>query len=579
MDHVCDPATIGLSERDPRTERVESSNPPAPPVPGGTDETLVRNTSSGPPPVVSTGSAGFAEEVRLLLRSRLLIAHATVGFASGIIALCGLSGIPVMPAEAGMGPWAVGMPVLVFGQCAAGLVLLARRPGAPIGTLRFVEVSHFGTIALAGIVGRFVVLNAPAAPSPDPRFAGMVYRFDAILTNYPIVFSVVLYGVVIPNTRRRSLIGAGLLCGVPVVATVLAAAVNADVRPHLPAILPGGAVPLFMAGAIAVFCATRANDLRRQAFEAKREAQQLGAYTLRRKLGEGGMGEVWLAEHRLLKRPCAMKFIRAELAAEATTAVRFEREVNAVTALTHPNTVRIFDYGRGAEGTFYYVMEYLDGPTLDRLVRDRGPLDPGRAVHLLRQLCGALAEAHAAGMVHRDLKPGNVIVATLGGQRDVAKLLDFGLVQDYSATASDDRITRAGTVLGTPSYMCPEQAAGEAVDPRGDVYSLGAVAFFMLTGRPPFEGANVGRLLAAHLAQPAPDVRSVRPQVPDDLASVVAKCLEKKADERFQTARELAAALAGCACAAAWDAQTVLGFGESAVIARSRARTVRTSPA
>jgi serine/threonine-protein kinase len=173
---------------------------------------------------------------------------------------------------------------------------------------------------------------------------------------------------------------------------------------------------------------------------------------------------------------------------------------------------------------------------------------------MLRQLCGALSEAHRAGMVHRDLKPNNILVAALGGQSDVAKLLDFGLVQDHSATESDDRITRAGTVLGTPSYMCPEQAAGEAVDARGDIYSLGAVAFFMLTGRPPFEGSTVGKLISAHLTQPAPDVRALRADVPADLAAVVVRCLAKEPKERFQSAAELEAALAACSCSMEWSA-------------------------
>jgi serine/threonine-protein kinase len=304
-----------------------------------------------------------------------------------------------------------------------------------------------------------------------------------------------------------------------------------------------------MAGVIAVFSASRANAMSRQAFEARREAQQLGSYTLKKKLGEGGMGEVWLAEHRLLKRPCAVKFIRAELAANPETARRFEREVRAVTALSHFNTVRIYDYGSSDDGSFYYVMEYLDGPTLDRLVREAGPLPPGRAIHLLRQLCGALAEAHAAGMVHRDLKPGNVLVTTLGGQRDVAKLLDFGLVQDHGGTTNDDRITRAGTVLGTPTYMCPEQAAGEHVDLRGDLYSLGVVAFFMLAGRPPFEGSTVGKLMTAHLTQPAPRLRELSPEMPEDLAAIVAKCLAKHPAERYQNAMELERALAECRAA------------------------------
>jgi serine/threonine-protein kinase len=250
-----------------------------------------------------------------------------------------------------------------------------------------------------------------------------------------------------------------------------------------------------------------------------------------------------------------VKFIRPDLAAHPATAARFAREVQAVTGLTHANTVRVYDYGRAEGGPFYYVMEYLDGPTLEELVRQAGPLPPGRAVYLLRQLCGALTEAHAAGLVHRDLKPGNVIVAALGGQRDVAKLLDFGLVQDLCADAAD-RLTRTGTVLGTPAYMSPEQAAGEsALDARGDVYSLGAVAFFALTGQPPFRGKTLGQLLAAHRSEPPPALAGLRPDVPADLAAVVARCLAKEPHDRFQSAADLDRALTQCGCAADWSAE------------------------
>jgi len=267
------------------------------------------------------------------------------------------------------------------------------------------------------------------------------------------------------------------------------------------------------------------------------------------------MGEVWLAEHRLLKRPCAVKFIRPELAAHPTSAARFTREVRAVTGLTHLNTVRVYDYGQAADGSFYYVMEYLDGPTLEELVRRTGPLPPGRVVYLLRQLCGALTEAHAAGLVHRDLKPGNVIVARLGGQRDVAKLLDFGLVQDLSG-AVDGQLTQIGTVLGTPHYMSPEQAAGEsAVDARSDVYSLGAVAFFALTGRPPFQGKTFGQLLAAHRSEPPPPLTDFRPDVPADLSAVIARCLAKDPADRFPTTAAIDRALGECCCSADWSAE------------------------
>ncbi len=232
--------------------------------------------------------------------------------------------------------------------------------------------------------------------------------------------------------------------------------------------------------------------------------------------------------------------------------------MQAVTGLSHVNTVRVYDYGRAEDGSFYYVMEYLDGPTLDELARKTGPLPPGRVVYLLRQVCGALAEAHAAGLVHRDLKPGNVIVAALGGQRDVAKLLDFGLVQDLSADA-DGRLTRTGTVVGTPAYMSPEQAAGEsAVDARGDVYGLGAVAFFALTGRPPFQGKTLGQLLAAHRSEPPPPLTDV----PADLAAVVTRCLAKDPRDRFPSAVALERALAQCACAADWSAERAAEQGE-----------------
>ncbi|QEG31311.1 Serine/threonine-protein kinase PrkC [Gemmata obscuriglobus] len=532
------------------------------PVPSTVDETLVRpapqnpagaQTSVMPPRTVSTGSAGFAEETRQLLRKRLLVTHGSIGLVTGAVAFLGLTGLAPVPEEAGLGRWAVGLPLLVFAQSVVGLGFLIRYPGASLTALRAVEVTEFGIIAGAGFVARFVVLETDAAPSPDARYHHLLYRFNSLMTGLPLLFAIVLYGVLIPNTRRRSLIGSAVLISVPLVATAMAAAANPMVRPTLAYVLPTTALPLFMAGVIAVFSAARSSTLQRQAFDAVRELKQLGAYTLRKRLGEGGMGEVWLAEHRLLKRPCAMKFVRADLASEPATAARFEREVRAVTGLTHFNTVRIYDYGRGNDGSFYYVMEYLEGPTLDRLVKDRGPLAVGRAVYLLRQLCGALSEAHRAGMVHRDLKPANIIIASLGGQRDVAKLLDFGLVQDHGSS-SDVKITRAGTVLGTPAYMCPEQAAGESVDPRGDLYSLGAVAFFCLTGRPPFEGTSVGKLINAHLTQPAPDVRSVRPSVPADLAGVVAKCLAKEPAERFQTACALEAALAACACSTEWTA-------------------------
>jgi serine/threonine-protein kinase len=188
---------------------------------------------------------------------------------------------------------------------------------------------------------------------------------------------------------------------------------------------------LVIAVGFSIYGSHKISVLRQQAFEARR----LGQYQVKHRLGRGGMGEVYLAEHVLLHRPCALKLIRPERAGDPTNLARFEREVQATAALDHPNIVEIFDYGRADDGTFYYAMEYLPGLSLQELVGRYGPLPPERAVHLLRQVCGALQEAHAAGLIHRDVKPGNVLVCKRGGRHDVAKLVDFGLVRAHGRAA------------------------------------------------------------------------------------------------------------------------------------------------
>ena len=319
---------------------------------------------------------------------------------------------------------------------------------------------------------------------------------------------------------------------------------------------------LGIALSIAVYGSHKITQLTQEANEARR----LGQYELKRLLGSGGMGEVYLAEHALLRRPCAIKLIRPDKAGNTSMLMRFEREVRATTKLKHPNVVEVYDYGRTEDGLFYYVMEYLSGPTIERLVAQHGPLACGRAIALLRQLCKALHEAHKIGLIHRDLKPGNVMVTCQGGQHDLAKLLDFGLVQDLGALRSDGRLTEDGLIMGTPAYMSPEQAAGgSALDPRSDIYSLGCVGFFALTGRPVFEGQSVGQLIAAHLTQPPPDLIEVRSDVPRDLAEVVYRCLAKKPADRFADVSELERALASCECAAEWSEVAAASWWQSRV--------------
>jgi serine/threonine-protein kinase len=279
----------------------------------------------------------------------------------------------------------------------------------------------------------------------------------------------------------------------------------------------------------------------------------LGQYKLKRKLGSGGMGEVYLAEHLLLRRPCAVKLIRADQLGNPLHLERFEREVRAMATLTHWNTVEIFDYGHAEDGTFYYVMEYLPGMNLERLVSQNGPLPAERAVHFVRQVCQALREAHLVGLLHRDVKPSNIIACERGGIHDVAKLLDFGLVQGSGLNESPAKLTMQGTILGSPPYLSPELALGKRdLDPRSDIYSVGAVAYFLLTGQPPFPRETAMQMLLAHAYEQPRPVQEVRPDVPGDVAEVVMRCLRKNPEERYPDVTSLEKAFAACGVAELW---------------------------
>ena len=280
-----------------------------------------------------------------------------------------------------------------------------------------------------------------------------------------------------------------------------------------------------------------------------RAATRLGQYELTRKIGEGGMGTVYEANHLLLRRPTAVKVLPTEKAGEEAIA-RFEHEVRQTSRLEHPNTVSIFDYGRTPDGQFYYAMELLRGFDLEQLVRRFGPLGEGRVVYLLRQAAFALAEAHDMGLVHRDVKPSNIMVCDRGGVADTVKLLDFGLVKPILSTSTDDvartlAVTQPATVVGTPHYLAPEAIRQGKIGPAVDVYALGAVGFFLLTGREVFPGSSAIEILSMHLTAEPPDLsRVVGRPVDTGLASLLSTCLAKSPDERHATGRELGDALA-----------------------------------
>ena len=279
--------------------------------------------------------------------------------------------------------------------------------------------------------------------------------------------------------------------------------------------------------------------------------RELGSYRLGDLLGQGGMGEVYRATHRMLARPAAIKLIRREVLTAANGSLaqvaiaRFKREAEAAAKLRSPHTVELYDFGVTEDQTLYYVMELLEGMDLESLVQQQGPVSPARAIYLLRQVCASLEEAHARGLVHRDIKPANIHVGRLGLQNDFVKVLDFGLVKSLTGP-SDERsfATAAGLALGTPAYMAPEMALGEEVDGRTDIYAVGCVAYFTLTGQAVFEAETPMQMVARHLhAKPIPPSQRAGLPLPEALEQLVLACLAKEPKDRPQSAAALAQSL------------------------------------
>jgi hypothetical protein len=297
--------------------------------------------------------------------------------------------------------------------------------------------------------------------------------------------------------------------------------------------------------------------LNRRTRAAERKAMKLGHYTLGRKLGEGGMGAVYEGQHRMLRRPTAIKLMRQSddsgaVERNAADIARFEREVQATSQLAHPNTIAVYDYGKTSDGTFYYAMEFLKGINLYDLVRKSGPVPPGRVIHLMLQASGSLAEAHEANMIHRDIKPANLMVCHRGGVPDLLKVLDFGLVS--ASSQGDSRLTAVGSLMGTPAYLAPEAIRNATkASARSDIYALGGTMYFLLTGRDVFEKKTISDMCTAHLTE-VPERPSSRTElpIPRDLETLIMQCLAKDPAERPQSMRALAIALRSCAASGSW---------------------------
>jgi serine/threonine-protein kinase len=341
-------------------------------------------------------------------------------------------------------------------------------------------------------------------------------------------------------------------------------------------------LPAFLSAAIAIFINRVIHGLGRQVADAK----SLGAYHLVEMLGQGGMGEVWRAEHQSLIRPAAVKLLRREVTSMMGRAeldqmnLRFQREVQATALLTSPHTVAVYDFGQTSDGTLYYVMEMLNGLDAETLVRRYGPQPAERVIYLLRQACESLAEAHHRDLIHRDVKPANVYLCAVGMKVDFVKMLDFGLVRDLNSNLN---LTNEGAVSGTPAYLAPESAAQNKFDARSDIYALGCVAYWMLTGTLVFEGATAAAVMAAHIRDvpEAPSSRTELP-IPAELEKLVLECLAKDPTKRPQSADKLRRRLDAIELAMPWTQQRAAawwGTHQPDLLGRARTTCAEGMPA
>lgn len=315
--------------------------------------------------------------------------------------------------------------------------------------------------------------------------------------------------------------------------------------------------PPYLSAFLAIVPATVIRGLGRQV----RKARELGSYTLQERLGIGGMGEVYRGTHRLLARPAALKLITpsalntGKADSDRVVIERFRREAEAAANLRSPHTIELYDFGVADDGTFYYVMELLDGLDLEKIIKRFGAVPPARATHFLQQACDSLGEAHVRGLVHRDLKPSNLFACRMGLEVDFVKVLDFGLVKNEAAKRSEEevRLTAVGSISGTPAFMAPEMIEGNAVGPASDVYALGCVAYWLLTGKFVFQAANATAMLVKHLQQPPvpPSVIS-KQAISPKLDQLILDCLAKDPAARPANAVELGRRLGGCEETSQW---------------------------
>jgi eukaryotic-like serine/threonine-protein kinase len=460
----------------------------------------------------------------------------------------------------------------------AGLVL-ALLTGSPLGLATLIP-------ELVVSVAMLVVARGQLVGTSTLLMLGLVYEvfmaasftigvpYDLWLVDstriwFPgVAIWILIYPIIVPNTTTKVLVASTIAAAIEPVAVLVQVARGTLAMP--------AATVWIQQGFGLVVTVGLATVISRQLYQIGvklSEARSAGSYQLKSKLGEGGMGEVWRAEHRMLARPAAVKLILPERIGDdeesrRTALGRFEREAQVTATLRSPHTIELFDFGVARDGTFYYVMELLDGMDMESLVTEHGPQPAARVVYLMLQACTSLQEAHDAGIVHRDIKPANMFVCRYGGDVDFVKVLDFGLVKHRDVRRKDDtvpdtgaavaetaaQLTQVGRIAGTPAFMAPELALGdEDLDGRIDIYALGCVAYWLLTGCLVFERLSTQEMLIAHVAQepPEPSTRVEGIDIPRDLENLIMQSLAKEPNDR-PDARGLAKGLRALGLAEKW---------------------------
>ncbi len=409
------------------------------------------------------------------------------------------------------------------------MFLLARSGRLPCPKLHIISL---GYQVLAAFL---IAVQVNAQPWPDEI---------ALPAWSPVAVWVLAYPMVVPTPPKRTLLAATLAAAMDPLSVLLLVSIPVIAAPE-----NGVLIRRFMPNVVAVILAYAVSRAMFRYGAKLSQARELGAYRLVAALGTGGMGEVWRAEHRMLARPAAVKLILPERLGAGDNGVdrsalirRFEREAQATALLFSPHTIEVYDFGVNADGTLYYVMELLDGINLNSLVKKHGPQPPERVVHILRQACHSLHEAHLSGLIHRDIKPSNLFLCRYGTEVDFLKVLDFGLVKVRRPDRDGETLlTREGTATGTPAYMPPEIALNErAIDARADIYALGCVAYWLLTGELVFEADSSMKVLVMHVKdEPVPPSQRTELDIPPALEAIVMDCLAKDPDRRPATARAL----------------------------------------